>query len=144
MDYSPIYVFYTHLPPKKIYILFQCYMYVYFTSKKYKRFGFKNRNYHIKLHIRQSRKFHWNSSFIHGHERSHQVKDIHIMSHSENLKERGRGGTSMYKIFYTNKYIRNNKWYNIHKNHNIIYQKDYMLLYHQKWLIQFDSPNYSS
>ena len=34
-------------------------MYAYFTSKKYKRFGFKNRNYFIKLHIRQSRKFHY-------------------------------------------------------------------------------------
>ena len=52
--------------PHKKYILFQYHMYVYFTSKKYKRFGFKNRNYFIKLHIRQSRKFHWNSLFIHG------------------------------------------------------------------------------
>ncbi len=44
LDYSQIYVFYTHpSPPPKI--IFQCSMYVYFTCKKYKRFGFKNRNY---------------------------------------------------------------------------------------------------
>ena len=51
-----MYVFYTYPPPKKI--TFQCSMYVYFTSKKYKRFGYKNGNYYILLHIRQSRKFH--------------------------------------------------------------------------------------
>ena len=53
-----MYFILTSPPPKKIYTLFQCYIYVYFTSKKYKRFGFKNRNYFIKLHIIQSRKFH--------------------------------------------------------------------------------------
>ena len=55
---SYICILYSPPPKKNIYILFQCYMYVYFTSKKYKRFGFKIRNYFMKLHIRQSRKFH--------------------------------------------------------------------------------------
>ena len=51
-------IFILYSPPPQKYTIFQCYMYVYFTSKKYKRFGFKNRIYFIKLHIIQSRKFH--------------------------------------------------------------------------------------
>ena len=45
-------------PPPKKKLIFQCSIYVYFTSKKYRRFGYKNANYYILLHIRQSRKFH--------------------------------------------------------------------------------------
>ena len=67
------------------------------------------------------------------------------MTHSEKLKEGVEGGGHQYiKYFIKINTWKTDKCYNIHKNHNFIYLKDDMLLYHQKWLIQFESPYCSS
>ena len=119
MDYSPPYVFILTSLPKN---MLHCYIYVYLIFKKDKIFDMKNRNYYIKLNIRQSRKFHWNSSFIHGWERLPQVKDIHIISHSENLKERGRGAQYIKYVTQIDTW-KTNKWFNIHKNYILFIKK---------------------